>query len=96
MMSSLFTAHSLGVTGLFSNEGDSVWHLMWQCFTPQVVDPAVVRYVCCAALFGILTPIYASAIKMWESNFERHVVSEAIDRAMPHFAMGMLLLSIRV
>mmetsp|Transcript_15657 Transcript_15657/g.27758 ORF Transcript_15657/g.27758 Transcript_15657/m.27758 type:complete len:91 (-) Transcript_15657:136-408(-) len=84
---SLLCATLVGWFVVFNGSGIFPW---------LVVDPAVVRYVCCAALFGILTPIYASAIKMWESNFERHVVSEAIDRAMPHFAMGMLLLSIRV
>lgn len=67
---------------------------MW--FDLQVLEPLAARLLCAAALLGLLMPVYVSAGKIWRRRFDRDAVSEAINRAMPHFAMGMLLLSVCV
>jgi len=84
---SLLCATLVGWFCVFTGSGIFPW---------AVLEPLAARLLCAAALLGLLMPVYVSAGKIWRRRFDRDAVSEAINRAMPHFAMGMLLLSVCV
>ena len=55
--------------------------------------PWLPSVVCSVMLAVILEPVFRTAGRVFSSGMSQEAVSEAVDKAMPPFALGMLLLS---